>query len=140
MIPFLRGLLMTGLVLSFVGCGDNNQGIRDPPIGTDPTPIPPLPAAKRIDYRVLGTDVRNVTVTYFSSTQGTTQVTTDLPWFLTYQTRDPSTFVYLSAEAPPSDFFEGTLIVQIFVDDVLFREARSSGFSPAVTVSGEVLQ
>ena len=125
-------------LLLLASCSDNDRrGLRDPPF-EEPTPLPPIPAPLQIDYRVLGTDVRSVQITYFSSTQGTTQTTTDLPWFLTYQTRDESTFVYLAAEAPMSDVLEGTLIVQVFVDGVLFREARSSGFAPAVTVSGEV--
>ena len=121
------------------GCEDHGRrGLRDPP-GVNPTPSPQVIAPIQIDYRVLGTGVRNVSITYFSSTQGTTQVTSDLPWFLSDQTRNDSTFVYLSAEAPMLDL-EGTLIVQVFVNDVLFREARSSGFAPSVTVSGEVVR
>ena len=132
-------LLVVVLLPTLVACEDNRRGLRDPPF-QEPTPVPLIPDPLRIDYRVVGTDVRSVTITYFSSTQGTTQTTTDLPWFLTYSTRDESTFVYLSAEAPLSDLMEGTLIVQIFVDGVLFREARSSGFSPSVVISGEVVR
>ena len=123
------------LVLLSAACEDNRLRPEGP---AAPTP-PPEPAAVRIDYRVIGTGVRQVTVTYFSSTQGTTQTTTELPWFLTYQTRDASTFVYLSASAAVTEF-DASLIVQVFVDGVLFREARSTGFSPAITVSGEVVR
>lgn len=137
-VTALAPLLLLLTVLA--ACEDRGRrGLRDPP-GIDPDPVPPIPVALQIDYRVIGTDVRSVQITYFSSAQGTTQTTTDLPWFLSYQTREDSTFVYLSAEAPMSDFLEGTLIVQVFVDGVLFREARSSGFSPSVTVSGEVVR
>jgi hypothetical protein len=133
--------LLSLLVLAFVavGCGDNGRrGLRDPPF-QEPTPIVPIPPPLRIDYRVTGT-IRGANITYFTSKQGTTQTSTDLPFFVSYDSRDPSTFVYLAAEAPLSNVTEGTLLVQIFVNDVLFREARSSGFSPSVTVSGEVLQ
>jgi len=132
-------LLILLLVPLFVACGSNGQrDLRDPP-GGDPTPIPIIPPPLRIDYRVIGT-IRNAQVTYFTSTAGTTQTTTDLPFFVSFQTRDPSTFVYLAAETPLTNFTEGTLMVQIYVNDVLFREARSSGFTPSVSVSGEVLQ
>ena len=32
---------------------------------------------------------------------------------------------------------EGTLVVQIFINGDLFREARGSGFQPSISVSGE---
>ena len=133
--------LLSLLVLAFVavGCGGTDRrGLRDPPF-QEPTPIVPIPPPLRIDYRVTGT-IRNVQITYFTSTAGTTQTTTDLPFFVAFQTRDPSTFVYLAAETPLANFTEGTLMVQIYVDDVLFREARSSGFTPSVAVSGEILK
>ena len=127
------------VLLLLASCSDNDRrGLRDPPT-EEPTPIPPAPTPLRIDYRVTGT-IPNTQITYFSSSQGTTQTTTDLPWFLSYQTTDASTFVYLAATAPTDNLLEGTLTVQIFVDGVLFREARSSGFTPSVTISGEVTQ
>ena len=138
--PVTRLVLLLVVGMLVTSCEDHGRrGLRDPPFA-DPTPIPPLPEPLRIEYRVLGVDVRSVAITYFTSTQGTAETTTDLPWFLSYQTRDASTFVYLAAEAPMSGVGEGSLIVQIFVDGVLFREARSSGFAPSVTVSGEVVQ
>jgi hypothetical protein len=136
--PVRAGRLLVALLVVLTMACDDRGGLRDPPLDPDPIPIP-IPDPLRVDYRVLGTNVRAVEITYFSSTQGTAQTRTDLPWFLTYQTRDPSVFVYLSAAAP-LDPLEGTLIVQIFLDGVLFREARSSGFAPSVTVSGEVVQ
>ena len=138
--PVTRLLTLLVVLPLVASCEDHGRrGLRDLPF-EEPTPLPPLPVATVIDYRVIGTDVRSVRITYFSSAQGTTAVTTDLPWFLSYSTRDDSTFVYLAAEAPVTDMLEGTLIVQIFVDGTLFREARSSGVSPSVTVSGEVVR
>jgi len=134
-----RLLLLLVVPLLFFSCGGNSQrDLRDPP-GGGPDPVPIIPPPLRIDYRVTGT-IRNVQVTYFTSTAGTTQATTDLPFFVSFQTRDPSTFVYLAAETPLVNFTEGTVMVQIYVNDVLFREARSSGFTPSVAVSGNVLQ
>jgi hypothetical protein len=37
-----------------------------------------------------------------------------------------------------SNFIDGSLTVQVFVDGVRFREARGSGFTIAVAASGEV--
>ena len=132
----LLALLLIPLLAS---CEDRDRrGIRDP-ILDEPTPVPPVVQPTRIEYRVLGT-IANVTITYFSSAQGTAQVITDVPWFLAYETRADSTFVYLAAEAPADNLLDGTLVVQVFVDGQLFRESRASGFTPSVAVSGEVVR
>ena len=134
-----RLTVLLPVLLLLASCSDDDRrGLRDPPT-EEPTPIPPAPTPLRIDYRVTGT-IPNTQITYFSSSQGTTQTTTDLPWFLSYQTTDPSTFVYLAAAAPADNVLDGTLVVQIFVGGVLFREARASGLTPSVTVSGEITQ
>ena len=127
------------LLLPLAACEDRGgrRGLRDPIGG--PTPVPPVVQPTRIEYRVLGT-IANVTITYFSSAQGTAQVITDVPWFLAYETRADSTFVYLAAAAPADNLLEGTIVVQIFVDGQLFRESRASGFTPQVAVSGEVVR
>ena len=125
------------LVPLLVACEDHTRrGVRDPLGG--PTPIPdPEPLPTTIAYRVTGT-IANVRITYVNSSQGTTEVTSDLPWFVTVTTREPSTFTYLAAEAPLDNLIEGSLVVQIFVNGQLFRESRASGFNPSVSVSGEV--
>ena len=130
------------LLLVLAACDDNGtlqQGTRASlaPQLADPTPPPPVVQPLRIVYRVTGS-IANVHITYFSSTQGTEQATTDLPWVLAYETNANSTFVYLAATAPMDNSLEGNLIVQIFVNGALFREARGSGFLPDVAVSGEV--
>jgi hypothetical protein len=124
------------LLLPLLACDDNGRsGVRDPP--TAPTP-PPAPAGLlRVDFRVTGS-IRQAHITYLSSTTGTTQLTTDLPWVITYQTAEPHPFVYLAAETTLENLADGTLVVQIFVNGVLFREARATGFSLSVVASGDV--
>jgi len=131
-------LLLVALVVA-AGCSsDNPRATRDPLIA--PTPLPtPVPQPTHVEYRVTGT-IRDVTITYSNSVQGTTQVTTDLPWFVAFDTFTPTTFVYLQADAPKENVDEGSLLVQIFVDGAIFREARAFGFVPSVAASGEVVR
>jgi hypothetical protein len=120
------------------GC-DDNAPRPDPPIAPTPVTVPPPVVATRVEYRVTGSH-RDVTITYTSSTQGTTVIRTDLPWFLTYDTLAPHTFVYLQAAGSSFNTIEGPLIVQVFVNGALFREARGNGLIPVVEVSGEVIR
>jgi hypothetical protein len=57
---------------------------------------------------------------------------------VSYQTTDLHPFLYLGADSAVDNFTEGNLVVQIFVNNVLFREARGSGFVISVAASGEV--
>jgi hypothetical protein len=118
-------------------CANDGNGIRGP-LAPSPPPAPPPPPTV-IEYRVTGT-IPGTRITYFSSTQGTTQVATDLPWSLSYTAGALPAFVYLAADTPVDTFTEGTLVVQIFVGGVLFREARGSGFVISIAASGEVTQ
>jgi hypothetical protein len=119
------------LLLVLAGCDDN--GIR--PDG----PAAPGPLPQRIEYRVSG-GIRNVDITYSNAAQGTTFVTADLPWFVGFTTTRARTYVFLEAAAPPFNSISGPLVAQIFVDGELFREATARGFTPVVTVSGEVVR
>jgi len=135
-----RALLLLPLVL-LVGCAhdDGQRGVRSPVGVPTPTPIPEPPVTPTItvEYRVTGT-IPNTQITYFSASQGTAQVKTDLPWTVRYETEDLHPFLYLAAETPFDNVVTGTLTVQIFVNDRLFREARGTGFSLAISASGEV--
>jgi len=133
-----RRLLLLLLLLAPVAACDDNAPRPDPPIAPTPTPIPPI-VPTRVEYRVTGSH-RDVTITYTSSTQGTTVIRTDLPWFLTYDTLAAHTFVFLQASGSSFNTIEGPLIVQVFVNGALFREARGNGLIPVVEVSGEVLR
>ena len=131
--------LVLALVLAALvpACANDGTGIRDPVNQPAPTPVPPPPATLTIAYRVTGT-IPNTKITYFSSTQGTTQLSTDLPWAISYQTGELHPFLYLAADTPLDNFVDGSLVVQVFVNGALFREARGSGFTVSVAASGEV--
>lgn len=135
-IPQRAAPLMLLLLLA-AGCEDNTRPRPDPPIAPTPIPIPAAPT--RIEYRVTGTH-RDVTITYTTSTAGTTVIKTDLPWFVSYDTVAARTFVFVQADGSSFNTVEGPLIVQIFVDGSLFREARGAGLIPSVAASGEVVR
>jgi len=135
---YKRTALLLLLALTAVACQDNTRPRPDPPIAPTPLP-PPIVVATRIEYRVTGTH-RDVTITYTTSTAGTTVVKTDLPWFVTYDTLAARTFVFVQADGSSFNTVEGPLIVQIFVDGALFREARGAGLTPSVAASGEVVR
>jgi len=104
---------------------------------TKPTPIeepPPPPPVHSFEFRVTGT-VRRVDISHSSTTEGTTLLTTDLPWFATI--RSTRTLMFLSLVVSSALFEEGTLTAQLFVDGQLFREAHATGFQPTVTISGQ---
>jgi hypothetical protein len=133
----MRLLIALPLLLA-LGCSSDGQGGLRDPVNPAPTPLPaPVPRTLRVDYRVTGT-IPATEITYFSSAQVTTQVRTDLPWAISYTTTDLHPFIYLAAETPVTNFIDGQLTVQVFIDGVLFREARGSGFTISVAASGEV--
>jgi len=131
----LRRACLLAAVLLVTGCADDTPRPDDPG-GPGPTPVP-VPA--RIEYRVTGT-LKVAHIVYINGVQGTTELTSEVPWFASFETTKAQTFVYLSAEAPVDNFVDGTLVVQIFVNGELFRESRGRGFTPIVTVSGEVVR
>jgi len=137
MLP-VRSLLSLALVVSLAtACSNDANGQRDPLNPSAPTPPTPPPATLRIDYRVTG-DIPNTQITFFTATQGTTEVKTDLPWTISYTSNDLHPFLFLAGETPNDNFTNGSIDVQIFVNGVLFREARGSGFVISVSASGEV--
>jgi hypothetical protein len=104
---------------------------------TKPSPVPeppaPPPPTHTFEFRVVGT-VGRVDISHTSTTEGTTLVRSNLPWFATI--RSARTLMFLSLTAAALDT-EGTLTVQLFVDGVLFREAHATGFAPTATISGQ---
>jgi hypothetical protein len=133
----LRRACLLAAVLLVTGCSDENTRPDDPGV---PGPGPsPLPEVVRVEYRVTGS-IKNAHVVYINGVQGTTEITTEVPWFASFETTRPQTFVYLSAEALPDNIVDGTLVAQIFVNGEVFRESRSRGFTPTVTASGEVIR
>ena len=72
---------------------------------------------------VLGFDTQRAQITYGTALDGTSAVSTDLPWTVTVPASS-GLFVYIQAVAQG----ENEVRVQIIVDGKVFREA--TGFSP----------
>jgi hypothetical protein len=121
-----RTLLLTLPVL-VAGC-TKNYFTKDTTATVTPTPVL---KEHKIEFRVLGT-VSSVDIAYSTTEEGANLLTTNVPWFALSHTTSSEIFLSISA----SSFDFGDLEVQIFVDGVLFREARASGFEPKVSVSG----
>jgi hypothetical protein len=101
---------------------------------TAPTPIPEPPRVHDFEFRVTGT-VRRVDISHSSTTEGTTLLTTDLPWFATI--RSTRTLMFMALTVSAGEFEQGSLTAQLFVDGQLFREAHATGFAPQVSISGQ---
>jgi hypothetical protein len=144
-----RAFLASLLPLAACACSDEEQcedidnrhdrkqclADRDGGSPTAPTPPPaPEPTVHTFEFRVTGT-VRRVDISHASTSEGTTLLTTDLPWFATI--RSTRTLMFLSLTTTSALFEEGTLTAQLFVDGQLFREAHATGFQPSVTISGQ---
>jgi hypothetical protein len=111
-----------------------------PPVGPSPLDPPPAPLVHVIEFRVLGTLQQRVDIRYSTTQEGTTILTTQVPWSITHRTAAASSFLTLAAAVSldPDNFDPDRvrLQVQILVDGQLFREADAIGFEPTVTVSG----
>jgi hypothetical protein len=144
-----RAFLASLLPLAACACSDDEEcediedrdrrrqckADRDGDNPTAPTPPPaPEPTVHSFEFRVTGT-VRRVDISHASTTEGTTLLTTDLPWFATI--RSARTLMFLSLKVASAPFDEGTLTAQLFVDGQLFREAHATGFEPSVDISGQ---
>ena len=117
---------------------DHNSGCPTCPSPTPPPTQPPGVGQHSIEFRVNGTP--NATRIRFSNTtDGTTQVITSVPYSIIVTTNQNSLFISLNATPlsfPIDDF--PFLVVQIFVNGVLFREAVSSDatYMSTLAVSG----
>jgi len=99
-----------------------------------PTPTPPAVVRHTIEFRALGT-TRSATLQFGSAQEGSTDLSTIVPWSSSFTTTRTTLFVFITGR--PDEFgFE--LRVQIFVDGELFREAASDGFGAAASASGTV--
>jgi multidrug efflux pump subunit AcrB len=81
--------------------------------------------------------VSNADVSYGSAQEGTTTITTSVPWSASFKTTRTNLFVYVTGTAQAS----GGLTVQIFIDGELFREADRVNLFPGdqVQASGTVV-
>lgn len=133
------------LLFSFMGVsGCNNSDITRPseiPRGTEPpksTTTVPVTQTSRIEFRVAG-NATSARVRFTNAQDGTTILTTTLPYVTTVTTTESSMFVSLEATPISYPFSSATpfLSVQIFVNGSLFREAIAEDYSySTLSVSG----
>jgi hypothetical protein len=129
-----RRAFLVGLpLLAAAACVRDNTIVTKNPDDGSPGPSPV--AVHVVEFRVTGTDPGTMEISQTSSQEGTTTVRTLLPFFTSLKTTRTSMFLALTAR--DIGFFVGTVTVQIFVDNVLFREASVSGFNPAASISGQ---
>ena len=124
------------LVMSASGCTKNYY----PPAADSANTVigapTPVVVTHTIEFRALGT-VSNADVSYGSAQEGTTTITTSVPWSASFKTTRTNLFVYVTGTAEAS----GALTVQIFIDGELFREADRVNLFPGdqVQASGTVV-
>lgn len=124
-----RRMFLSLVPILAMGCTkifqDASKDSANPTAPTTPTVV-----THDVEYRVLG-DVP-ATITASNSQDGMDIIQSGLPWTQKFKiTKDA--FLYLEAKS----LAFGTLHVQIFVDNVLFREAVSVAASnPFIAVSG----
>jgi|SRR5580765_1787404 len=130
---YRRTLFLLPLMsLLLAGCSDKTTNDLRPDPTPTPTPIPEPPAVHTFVFQVVGPFDGPVDITVVSSTEGTSQVRSTLPWFATIRTT--RTQMFLSVEAQGQGF--GDLTVQIWADGSLYREAVAQGDFPQAAVSG----
>jgi len=136
-------LAMLALVISGIsGCQEKNyydvSGTGPSPINPPNTPTPTPISASKIEFRVAG-NATSARVRFTNAQDGTTILTTTLPYVVTVTTNESSMFI--SLEATPISYPFTTvnpfMTVQIFVNGSLFREAISEDFMySTLSVSG----
>jgi hypothetical protein len=132
-----RVLLLAGILVS-ASCtkvyypDGTTPGGGTPANPNSPTPVP-VAHRHTISYRVQGTST-HASITYTSSLEGTNTTSSSLPWVAQFETKASSAYLFLSATSETG----GTVIVQLFVDDVFLREASSDPLllGGVATISG----
>lgn len=109
--------------------------------GIEIGPFPVVPAPPKsdiIEFRVIG-NFPSVQIRYRTPLDGTTQVTTGLPWSTFVKMVKGPMFLSLDVIAQSESVGAGApfLQVQIFVNGIMFREANSSEKVPMISVSGQ---
>ena len=125
-VAVILGALVSG------ACGDRNTVVNVP---TAPG-APVGKALNSIEFRVSGTAL-STKVRFSDPVDGLTQVVTGLPYVVDTATNQSE--IFLSLEVTPLSFSFAQspfLSAQIFVNNVLFREASSVDMSTDLSVSG----
>lgn len=101
--------------------------------GDTSSPTGPSTTTSNIEYRVTGSSVNRVSLTYQASTGSTQQISSQaLPWSFT-RTASSGDFLYVSAQIIDGT---GSVTVTIFRNGSQFQTATSSGFAAIATASG----
>jgi len=144
---YLVGVIVTAVstvsAVSIAGCQQTTYPPRYPDGGgyVNPTgpsnPAPPSTVYDVVEYRVTGTPA-SVIVRYSNSQDGLVQVTTSLPFVISFRSNQPSVFLSLDALPVQTNFnsLYPFMAVQIFVNGNLFREASSANIGALVSVNG----
>lgn len=114
------GALATLAFLSACGGGGGGQD------GPGPTKL------VSVEYRVDGTATQGA-MTYSNASEGTSQVTANLPWNVKFTSTKAGQFVYISAQNQNDT---GSVHVSIFLNGTLYKESISSGAFVIATASG----
>jgi hypothetical protein len=92
-----------------------------------------LTGASNIEYTVTGPSSTRVSITYQSSSDGSSQVSrAALPWSYSWKA-DRGDFLYVSAQIVEGG---GTVIASIYKDGDLVDSGQASGFAAIATASG----
>jgi len=129
-------VLALALVAFAISC-DRSITVNVPDTKSPTAPSTPVVTSK-IEYRVTG-NANSVKIRFSNEQDGLVQLTTTLPFFSSFSTKEDSLFV--SLEVTPVSY--STLVdfpflsAQIYVNGNLFREATASTFLLAtITVNG----
>jgi hypothetical protein len=123
-------LLPLLLLLFVAGCDQNIDVI----LPTDPTPVV---VSNTFEFRVTG-NAQQVRIRYSNPVDGTSQVSSALPFFTSF--RSDRDYVFLSLDVTPLNFpFSVTqpfISAQILVNGEVFGQASSTEFLETVSISG----
>ena len=97
----------------------------------------PIPEPVTFEFRVLGDpgNISRADIRWSTTQEGTSLVSTQLPWTARVRTLEGSSFLTLTARQTSFDPIS-FLHVQILVNDRVFREASAPGPDASVSVSG----
>jgi hypothetical protein len=127
-------MILAFMMLAFTACNDRDDDDRDrSPTGPGTTPVV---TSDRVEFRVFGSDLfSQVNIRYQDPKNGTTLVTSTVPYFFEVTNRDPSAFFFLEAKGFGNST-NSTLQVQIFVNGRLFKEGAAIGFTLQAQAAG----
>jgi hypothetical protein len=129
----VRRTATLAIVLLAIACSVKS-GIEIAPFPT----LPPPPKSDIVEFRVVG-NFPSVQIKYRTPLDGTSQVTTGLPWSTFVRMVKGPVFLSIEVQAKSESLGPGAsfLQVQIFVNGILFREANSSDKLPMIQTSGQ---